>query len=362
MERVFARFAWFVFVLLSLTSCQEAHEEAEEETTFLVTSPLMVDTVITNEYVCQIHSIRHIDLRALEKGYLQDIFVDEGQYVKRGQLMFKIMPTLYEAERQKAQAEAKMAEIEFLNTKSLADSNIVSQNELAMAKAKFDKAKAELSLAEVHLSFTEIRAPFSGIMDRLHMREGSLVEEGELLTTLSDNQKMWVYFNVPEPEYLDYQTHAKNGDMAKVKLSMANGQVFSHSGVVETIEGEFNNETGNIAFRATFPNPEKLLRHGETGNILMSVPIKHSLVIPQKATFEVLDKKYVFVVNDEHVIESREFTIAEELPHLYVVGSGLKEGDKILLEGLRLVKEGDEIHYSFEDPAGVINSLALYAE
>src|SRR5207344_1092344 len=120
----------------------------------------------------------------------QHIFVDEGKFVKQGQVMFQIMPLLYKAELQKAEAEAKFAEIEYLNTKQLADSNVVSINELALARAKLDKAKAEVSLAQVHLGFTEIRAPFDGIMDRFQARLGSLIEDGDLLSTLSDNSKM----------------------------------------------------------------------------------------------------------------------------------------------------------------------------
>ncbi|MEZ4773263.1 MAG: efflux RND transporter periplasmic adaptor subunit [Bacteroidia bacterium] len=349
-------------VLLWHTSCESKKEKEESEAKFLVTTPMKMDTTVTDEYVCQIHSIQHIELRALEKGYLQNIYVDEGQFVKKGQLMFKIMPNLYEAELQKAQAEARVAEIEYLNTKSLADSNIVSQNELAMSLAKFEKAKAEMSLAQVHLGFTEIRAPFDGIMDRLHVRLGSLVEEGELLTSLSDNSKMWVYFNVPEPEYLNYKVKASQGEKTVVNLLMANGQVFDYPGLLETIEGEFNNETGNIAFRATFPNPKGLLRHGETGNIQLPIALKDALLIPQKSTFEVLDKKYVFVVDQEGVVKSRQITIGEELPHLYVVTEGLEENDKILLEGLRLVRENDKIEYELMEPAAVITQLELYAE
>jgi membrane fusion protein (multidrug efflux system) len=124
-------------------------------------------------------------LRALERGYLQNIYVDEGKTVRKGQTMFQIMPLLYRAELQKAEAEANYAEIEYLNTKQLADSNVVSKNELLLAKAKLNKAKAELALAQVHLGFTEIKAPFNGIMDRFQVRLGSLLDEGDLLTTLS---------------------------------------------------------------------------------------------------------------------------------------------------------------------------------
>ncbi|KAA0992192.1 efflux RND transporter periplasmic adaptor subunit [Dyadobacter aurulentus] len=348
--------------MLFNTSCESKKEEKEEETQFLVTSPLEKDTLITKEYVSQIRAISHIELRALEKGYLQNIYVDEGQFVKKGQLMFKIMPMLYEAETQKAQAEANFAEIEFRNTKSLADSNVVSKNELALSKAKLDKAKAELGLAQTHLGFTEIRAPFNGIMDHFQVRLGSLLDEGDLLTTLSDNSEMWVYFNVPEAEYLDYKANEKKDQMLKVNLQMANQQMFEYPGVVKTIEADFNNETGNIAFRATFPNPKKLLRHGETGNVLVKVPFKNALIIPQKATFEVLDKKYVYVVDKNNVIRSREITIAAELPHIFAVSSGLKKDDKILLEGLRQVHENEKVHTKFVQPDSVISNLSLYAE
>ncbi len=349
--------------ILLIASCSSEKEEGKElETNFLVTSPMKTDTSLTKGYVCQIRSINHIEVRALEKGYLQNIYVDEGQLIKKGQKMFQVMPLLYEAEVKKAQAEVSFAEIEYENTKSLSDSNIVSKNELALAKAKLDKAKAELALAQVHLGFTQIKAPFDGIMDRFHVRLGSLVDDGELLTVLSDNSKMWVYFNVPEAEYLEYKTAINKDSLVQVKLLMANNKLFKYTGQIETIEGDFNNETGNIAFRATFPNPEGLLRHGETGNVLMNVPLKNALLIPQKSTFEVLDKKYVYVIDENKMVRSRQITIAAEMPHIYVVQDGLVETDKILLDGLRLVRENDKIKFQFIDPHSAITNLELYAE
>ncbi len=351
-----------ICTLLFNASCNSHKEEKEESVKFSVTSPLKTDTLITKEYVGQVRSIQHIELRALEKGYLQKIYVDEGQHVKKGQLMFQIMPMLYKAETQKAQAEANFAEIEYKNTKALADSKVVSPNELAMAKAKWDKAKAELALAQVHLGFTEIRAPFDGIMDRFQVRLGSLVDEGDLLTTLSDNSKMWVYFNVPEAEYLDYKTSNKSEQQKKVQLLMANNKLYPYVGLIETIEADFNNETGNIAFRATFPNPREILRHGETGNIQIISPLKNALLIPQKATFEILDKKYVYVIDKDSKVRTREITLAAELPNIYAVKAGLSEGDKILLEGLRQVKENEKINYQVLDPKNVMSHLQLYAE
>ena len=347
--------------LMCNTSCNSKKEEKEEEIKFLVTSPLKKDTTITREYVCQIHAISHIELRALERGYLQNIFVDEGQFVKKGELMFQIMPLLYQAEQQKAQAEANFAEIEYQNTKQLSDKNVVSPNELALAKAKLDKAKAELSLAQVHLGFTEIKAPFDGIMDRFQVRLGSLLDEGALLSTLSDNSEMWVYFNVPEAEYLNYKNHATEENL-QVNLLMANNQLFKYPGVVKAIEADFNNETGNIAFRATFPNPDKLLRHGETGNVEMTIPLRNAIIIPQKSTYEILEKKYVFVVDKNNIVHSREISIASEMPDLYVIKDGLSENEKILLEGIRKVKDGDKIEYEYESPKTVIPKLKVYVE
>jgi len=360
MKRVFI-LTGFCAILL-FTSCESHKETKEVETKFLVTSPVKMDTAITKEYVCQIRSINHIEVRALEKGYLQYIYVDEGQLVKKGQKMFQVMPMLYQAEVQKAQAEVNFADIEYQNTKSLADSNVVSKNELALAKAKLDKANAELSLAQVHLGFTQIKAPFDGIMDRFQVRLGSLVDEGELLTVLSDNSKMWVYFNVPEAEYLEYKTTIKKDSLVKVNLMMANHKLFKYQGAIETIEADFNNETGNIAFRATFPNPTGLLRHGETGNVIMNVPFKDALLIPQKSTYEVLDKKYVFVIDENNVVRSRQITIAAELPHIFIVQGGLAKNDKILLEGLRLVKENQKIDFEFVAPNAALANLELYAE
>lgn len=347
--------------LLTHMSCTSHKEEKEAETKLLATSPLKMDTAVVSDYVCQIHSIRHIELRAQERGYLEKSLVDEGQFVKKGQLLFQIMPKLYGAETQKAQAEVNFAEIEYQNAKKLADSNIVSPNELAMAKAKLDKAKAELSLSRVHLQFTEIRAPFDGIIDRLMVRPGSLVDEGDLLTTLADNSKMWVYFNVPEAEYLNFKSK-DNKDGSVVKLQMANNELFQYPGIVETIEADFNNETGNIPFRATFPNPDGLLRHGETGNIKMAVPLKGALLIPQKATFEILDKKYVYVIDKNNTVKAREITVGAEMEDIYAVRSGLAENDKILLEGLRKVKDNDKITYEYQKPEAVIPKLKVPAE
>jgi membrane fusion protein (multidrug efflux system) len=173
---------------------------------------------------------------------------------------------------------------------------------------------------------------------------------------------MWVYFNVSETEYLNLKSGIRSDSLMHVQLLMANGQLFPYEGVVETIEADFNHETGNIAFRATFPNPDGLLRHGETGNIWMKTPIRNALLIPQKATFEILDKNYVYVLDEEGNIHARQIEIAEEMQHLYAVSKGLEPTDKILLEGLRKVKDGDHIEPKYTAPEVAFAQLGLYAE
>jgi membrane fusion protein (multidrug efflux system) len=335
-----------------------------------ISSPITKDTLYYNEYVSQIQAYQRIELKALEKGYLQKVLVDEGQVINKGQLLFEIQPTLYLAEIQKARAEVAQAEaekekarVEYQNIKALADSNIVSINELALAQAELqkadarvDNAQAELSLMKAHLQFTKIRAPFSGIVGRFEgIRLGSLLEEGEELTTLTDNSKMWVYFNVPEAVYLAYAQQPS--EVAALQLQLANNQIFDQRGKVTAIEAEFDNATGTIPFRATFQNPGRLLRHGQTGNILWPIHLKEAMLIPQKATYEVLEKRFVFVVDDEGRVSSREIKISAELDNVYVIPAGLSMEDKFLIEGLRKVKNGDKIEFEYKDPKEVYNHL-----
>ena len=351
-----------VVLAVCMTACTADHEEHEPQATLLATTPLRIDTTITKEYVGQIRAFQHIELRALERGYLEQTLVDEGQIVRKGQLMFRILPTMYEAELQKAKAEARIAELEYLNTKTLADKNVVSQSELALARARFDKAQAEVGLAQTHVNFTRIQAPFTGMMDRLQVRQGSLLDEGDVLATFADNSQLWVYFNVPEAEYLDYKSRTSSVDGDSVSLRMANGAMFPYRGTISAIEADFNNETGNIAFRATFPNPKGLLRHGETGTIVMSNQLSNALLIPQKASFEVLDKTYVYVIDAKGAVQSRLITVKAELPHVYAVADGITESDRVLIEGLRRVHVGDTIRVRVMEPRDVMKTLALDAE
>jgi membrane fusion protein (multidrug efflux system) len=185
-------------ISLSLPACHKLDQPDLEQQRIVVTSPMVKDVIITQPYVCQIHSQRHIKVRALQGGYLEEIPLEEGQEVKKGQLMFKVIPVLYKAKLDAELAEAKLAELELKNTERLFNDKVVSQNEVALFQAKLAKAQAKMKLAEAELNFTNVKAPFDGIIDRQHEQHGSLIKERDMLTTLSDNSVMWVYFNVPE--------------------------------------------------------------------------------------------------------------------------------------------------------------------
>ncbi len=192
--------------------------------------------------------------------------------MKKGDVMFKIIPILYKAKLDAEMAEAKLAELEFKNTKKLFEQKaVVSQNEVALYEAKLAKAKAKAKLAKAELDFTDVKAPFDGIVDRLHEQQGSLIKEGDILTTLSDNSVMWVYFNVPEARYLEYMAGPKQDKDGSDESNSCWRTAASsrRPGKIGAIEAQFNNETGNIPFRADFPNPDRLLRHGQTGTVLI---------------------------------------------------------------------------------------------
>ena len=370
--------ALLALLFLAPTACKDVHGEPHEEKheghhPIVTTSPIAEDVTRTEEYVCQVHSRRHIEVRALERGYLESIKVKEGQAVKKGQLLFKLLPVIYKAKLHADEAELLAAEIALRNSKKLFEKNVVSDQELALARAEKEKAKAKVELAKAELSFTEIRAPFDGIVDRQFEQQGSLTEEGDMLTTISDNEIMWVYFNVPEADYLEFRAIPQAADPenpqlivlpdTKIELELANGKIFNHdAGNTLTAESTFDSETGNIKFRADFPNPDNVLRHGQTGTLLIHHTVKNALVIPQRATFEILDKQYVYVIDEEGIAHQRAITIAHESDDLFVIDSGLTLEDEIVLEGVRQIHDGEHVEAEFKEPAEVLSHLKHHAE
>lgn len=371
-------FCSFIFIVLAFLSqgCSVDTRLGINQTspkTLPITQVFIRDTILHQEYVADIQAVRNVELRARVEGFLEEIYVDEGQKVKKGQLLFRLNAEEYQAELAKAKAnhksavaESKAAELEVKRLKVLVDKNVIAKSELDVALARLNAVYAKIeesrwaqSNAKQRLTYTAIRAPFDGIIDRIPFKAGSLIGHGTLLTTVSDVSAVNVYFNVSEGEYLEYvRARIKNGGKSnpKVSLVLADGTPFPFSGTIETMEGEFHSNTGSIAFRARFSNPDMVLKHGATGKIRMARRIDGAVMVHQKAVFEIQDKYYVFLLDSNNRSVMKNFVPRTRFSHYFIVESGLEPGDKIVFEGIRDVKEGMQI---IPQPLGIDSIVSL---
>lgn len=328
---------------------------------FQVTKPILMDTVYAIDYVADIQSFQHIEVRARVQGFIEKIHVDEGQSVKKGDLLFSVSNYEHKAELLKASAalksilaEEKAAEVEWENTRELVDKNIISttQLELAQAKlealhAKVEEASSHEAAARLYLSYASAVAPSNGVIGRIPNKTGSLVEEGTLLTTISDNSRVYTYFNISEKEYLDFMSSGDNTIERPVSLVLANGVLYPYQGKIESIDNRVSKETGTITLRASFPNPSFLLKHGSSGKVRLRKELKNVLIIPQVATVETQDRISVFTVDDESIVRRRSITIKARLANIFIIESGLGPNDRIVYKGLQLIREGEKVHSDF---------------
>ncbi|MEX6691112.1 efflux RND transporter periplasmic adaptor subunit [Danxiaibacter flavus] len=318
------------------------------------------DTLLFDQYVADIQAYQNVEIRAKAPGFLDKILVDEGAEVKKGQTLFLINDEEYQVELSRAKAtlsstmaEAKAAELEVKRVKTLVEKNVISKTELELAEAKLKAAEAKVSEARsaeenarLKLSYTSIKAPFSGIINRIPFKLGSLISEGALLTTVSDVQTVYAYFNVSESEYLHYiksKQHNKATHSDSVKLILADGSRYLQDGLIETVEGEIDESTGSIAFRAKFSNPHKLLKHGSSGKVELNASANKVIMIPQKAVMEIQDKNFVFVLNQDNTVKMKSFVPRTRIDNYYIVKTGLSTGDKIVYEGIQSVSDGTAI-------------------
>jgi RND family efflux transporter MFP subunit len=317
---------------------------APEGRTIVVSDLRATDVLVSRRYVGKILAHRHIEVRALTSGSVEEVLVKEGQAVKKGDVLFKMGSAIQKAKLDAEMAEFRIAKLEYDNTKKLFEQKTVSAQELALVEGKRMKAEARMKIAVVELDSTVVRAPFDGLIGHLRVQAGGAVKEGDALATLSDNSTGWVYFDVPEARYLEYMTdkgQVKAG--APVDLLLANGKAFPQSGKLAAVDGQFEQNTGNIAFRADFPNPDSLLRHGQSGTVLIRESLKNAIVVPQRAAFENGGKWYVYVVGKDDVAHRREIGIRNELGNLFVVNQGLEANDRVVVDGVRLVRDGEKV-------------------
>lgn len=353
-----------LFVALALASCTSSeskeHSSADKSKSVPVAAIHVLDTTIYKEYIADIQAVKNVEVRSRLSGFLEKIYVEEGSAVKEGQILFKINDEEYKADLSKAEAvlnnsiaDAKTVELEQQRTKLLVKNNIVSKTELDLAAAKVKaaesrvaEARSVLRYAKSRLSHTLIKSPFSGRIDRLPLKAGSLLEEGSLLTSVSDLSAVNVYFSITEKEYLSIASdagYAKNNFKKQVKLSLADGAVYPFAGQARFAESEFASQTGSLSLKATFPNPEGLLKHGASGKISVPVETGEILAVNQKSVFEIQDRTYVYVVGADNKIKMTPFQAGQRVGHYYMVSSGLTKSDKIVFEGTQSLRDGIQI-------------------
>ena len=363
-----------IWVLSLITACSNSEtKQIQDLENFPTTSPIVIDTTLSTDYVAEINAVQNVEIRARVKGYLDKIYIDEGKYVSQGQVLFVINnPELGEhvakatAVLKSTVTELKAAELDLGNVKRLVEKNVVSNTELEaaknkveMMKAKVEEAQANESFAKIQLTYTQIRAPFSGIVNRLPNKIGSLIEDGTLLTTISKNDEVFAYFDVSEKEYLNFVSNFKeNNNLSRtVTLILADGQEHMYKGIIETTEGEIEPSTGNIAFRARFSNPEKILKHGASGKVRLLKKYKNAMIIPQKASFEIQDRMYVYVLDNKNKVKSRAIKASFRMPHFYIVDEGLTKTDRIIYEGIQDIKDGITVTPQFVEMKQIVKKL-----
>lgn len=318
------------------------------------------------EFTASLEGSKDIELRPQVNGILTNIYVDEGAYVHKGQVIFKIDGRPYNEQQKSAHADLLASKAALQNAKinmdkllPLVKNNVVSKVQLESAQAQYEQAKANVAVAEaaessagINVGFTTIKAPADGYIGRIPYKTGSLVgiNSPEALTVLSQTKEVYVYFSMSEIDFLHFTSSVpgktleeKISHIPPVTLLLADNTVYPEKGKVEIVEGQFDKSMGAISFRAVFLNPNGLLRSGNTGRIRIPDQTVDGVVVPQEATFEIQNKTYVFIVNDSNKVASKQIGIEESSGNYFVVNKGVKSNDKIVYAGFDRLSDGTAI-------------------
>jgi len=354
---------WLILIILPAVfqSCSNSNSKTKnaELTAIPVIKLTKKDTALAFNYVADIQSVQNVEIRSRVQGFIEKVLVDEGQPVKKGQLLFKMNDKEYQIALSKAnsnmasaKSSLKIAEVDLERIETLVKKKVISVTELTLGNARLNEAKAKVSEAiatvddaKQKLSYVSVRSPFNGMIDRIPFKTGSLVSQGALLTTVSDNHDMYVYFDISENEYLQFMRSA-SGRFSQDKettLILSDGSVYPLKGKIQTHESSFSGNTGSIAFRAIFSNPQNILKHGASGKVRLLSRLDKSLLVPQKAVFEVQDKNYVFLLGKDNRVKMKSFVPKLRIAEYYLVESGLNAGDAIVYEGVQNIKDGAHI-------------------
>lgn len=366
----------FILGTATLTSCFEGNTKENENLNKPLALPVFTvdtsDATTIKNYLGTIEGKVNVEIRPQAEGILQEIYVDEGSFVEKGQKLFKIDASAYQevlnntiATQNVAKAKLQNAQLEVERLEPLVANDVISEVRLRSAKSDYDVAKASLDQAtaavrsaQINTGFTVITAPVSGYIGRIPKRVGNLVSKGDKdpLTVLSDVEEVYVYFSMHESDFLYFsKLKAKEDSLRGIRSSenslnfpdavlvLADGEEYSEKGQVDAINGQVDRTTGAVSLRASFRNVGNILRTGSTGTLKISEVKKSVIQIPQVATSDLQDKTFVYVLNDNNQVERRAITIGGKSKDNYIVSNGLEVGERILLSGLDKITDGSTV-------------------
>ena len=358
----------YAIAALIITAC--AHKES---TTGQMAAPELpvisianTDAVTDAAFPAALQGTVDIEIRPQVSGNLDRILVDEGAYVQKGQTLFKINEQPFREQLNNATAQLRAAEAAHSNAQlevekltPLVANNVVSEYQLKTAKASLklaqanvEQARSSVGSAKINLGYTTISAPVSGYIGRLPKKQGSLVSPSDMeaLSTLSDVREVYAYFSLGESDFIrfknDHEGATLNDKLKKlppVKLMLSDNSAYEHKGYIDMVDGQFDKTTGAITLRAKFPNAKGLLRSGNTGKVLLSLPHSDAVLVPQEATIEIQDKIFVFAVDKTNKVTKQPIVVSGKTETSYLVQSGVKPGDRIVFKGFENLQEGSQI-------------------
>ena len=361
------KIALWVLTAVVLTSCgSKSNKMGEASNDFAVETIQTTTADLKTSYPATIKGMQDIEICPKVSGYLVKLLVDEGATVRKGQPLFLIDSEQYRATVKAAKAQIRVCRANIATQKLTVDNkrmlfkqNIISSYDLKMAEntlasyeAQLAAAEAQLQSAQDNLRWCTVTSPADGVVGSIPYRVGSLVsgQSAEALTTVSNISKMYVYFSMTEKQLLALTREAGGVNaaikkMPAVSLVLSDGTTYSQSGTISTVSGVIDPSTGSVQMRATFDNAQHILRSGGTGSILIPTHASDAIMVPQSATFDVQDKKFVYVVNADKSVATREITVLpQNNGQTYVVASGLRAGERIVVDGVNQLKNGQKIN------------------
>ena len=332
-------------VLLSSCGNKEENNQAAKMPPVALPVAVLQTKTITGfqEYPTSIEGVVNSNVRAKASGYIQKVLVDEGQKVRKGQVLFKLETQSLSQDAGAAKAKVNVAQVEVDKLIPLVEKNIISKVQLETAKANLAQAKANYSSIAASIDYATIKSPVDGYVGAINFREGTLVSPSDAtpLTTVSDIKEVYAFFSLNESDYLDFLQKTEGNTLDEklknfppVSLVLANGETYSEKGKIETSTGQINQNTGTVSFRAVFNNPNQLLTNGNSGKIKVPTVYENAIVIPQEATIEQQGNVMAFKLTENNTVTTTILEVKASIDNLYVIGNGLKAGDKIVVTGV----------------------------